>query len=94
MIAVNDNMDGRSQSRKGVENGQTDAGGDGRTSIFSQIRILRSERGQGKNHLPCSADHNQNWQPHPVDPCSALYHGNIFIHPVSELYKHLCCRNH
>ena len=31
-------------------------------------QILGRERGQGKNHFPCSADHEQDWQPHPVDP--------------------------
>ena len=34
----------------------------------SRDQILRRERGQGIIHLPCSADHEQDWQPHPVDP--------------------------
>ena len=29
-------------------------------------------RGQGNIHFPCSADHEQDWQPYPVDPCSAI----------------------
>ena len=37
----------------------------------SRHQILRRERGQGKNNFPCSADHEQDRQPHPVDyyPC-------------------------
>ena len=34
----------------------------------SRDRILRRERGQGKIHFPRSADHEQDWQPYPVDP--------------------------
>ena len=29
------------------------------------------ERGQGNINFPCSADHEQDWQPYPVDPYSA-----------------------
>ena len=36
----------------------------------SRDQILRHERGQGKIHFPCSADHEQDWQPYPVDPYS------------------------
>ena len=27
-----------------------------------------AERGQGNIHFPCPADHEQDWQPYPVDP--------------------------
>ena len=33
-------------------------------------QIFRHERGQEKLHFPVSADHEQDWQPHPVDPYS------------------------
>ena len=33
--------------------------------------ILRHARGQGNVHFPCS-DHEQDWQPYPVDPYSAI----------------------
>ena len=33
-------------------------------------KILRRKRGQGNTHFPCSADHEQDWQPYPVDPYS------------------------
>ena len=38
----------------------------------SRGQILRRERGQGNDHFPCSADHEQDWQPYPVDPYSAI----------------------
>ena len=30
-------------------------------------QFLRRERGQGKINFLCSADHEQDWQPYPVD---------------------------
>ena len=38
----------------------------------SRDQIFRHERGQGNIHFPCSADHEQDWQPYPVDPYSAI----------------------
>ena len=32
----------------------------------------QGERGQGNINLPCSADHEQNWQPYPFIPTLAL----------------------
>ena len=43
---------------------------DGAAEPVSRDQILRRERGQGNFHFPCSADHVQDWQPYPVDPCS------------------------
>ena len=37
---------------------------DGTAEHVSQDQILRRERGQG--NFPCSADHEQDWQPYPV----------------------------
>ena len=36
----------------------------------SRDQILRRERGQGNIHFPRSANHEQDWQPYPVDPYS------------------------
>ena len=33
----------------------------------SRDQIIRRERGQGKINFPSSADHEQDWQPYPVD---------------------------
>ena len=39
-------------------------------------------------HFPCSADHEQDWQPFPVDPCSAICDYHTYIHTV--LYQGTC----
>ena len=43
----------------------------------SQDQILRHERGQGNIHFPCSADHEQDRQPYPVDPYSCYIYVTI-----------------
>ena len=37
---------------------------------ISRDRILRREQRQRHVNFPCSADHEQDWQPYPVDPYS------------------------
>ena len=39
---------------------------DGTAKRVSRDQILRRERGQGNIIFPCSADHEQDWQPYPV----------------------------
>ena len=41
---------------------------DGAADPVSRDQILRREREQGNIHFSCSADHEQDWQPYPVDP--------------------------
>ena len=41
---------------------------DGTAEAVSRDQVLRRERGQGNIHFPCSADHEQDWQPYPGDP--------------------------
>ena len=41
---------------------------DGSAEPVSRDQILRHARGQGNVYFPCSADHEQDWQPYPVDP--------------------------
>ena len=43
---------------------------DGTAEPVSRDQILRHERGQGNILFPCSADHEHDWQPYPVDPYS------------------------
>ena len=43
----------------------------GTAKPVSRDQILRHVRRRGNNHFPCSADHEQDWQPYPVDPYSA-----------------------
>ena len=63
---------------------------DGTAEPVSRDQILRHARGQGNVHFPCSADHEQDWQPYPVDPYSAIYvmtiHTYIYI-------SYSCCHN-
>ena len=44
---------------------------DGTAEPVSRDQILRHARGRGI-FFPCSADHEQDWQPYPVDPYSAI----------------------
>ena len=43
---------------------------DGTAEPVLRDQILTRERGKGNVHFPCSPDHEQNWQPYPVDPYS------------------------
>ena len=43
---------------------------DGIAGPVSRDQFLRRERGQGNINFACSADHDQDWQPYPVDPYS------------------------
>ena len=45
----------------------------------SRDQILRHARGQGNVHFPCSADHEQDWQPDPVDPYFAICDDHTYI---------------
>ena len=45
---------------------------DGTTERVSRDQIQRRDRERGKNHFPCSADHEQDWQPYPVDLYSTI----------------------
>ena len=52
---------------------------DGTAEPVSRDQILRHARGQRNVHFPCSADHEQDWQPYPVDPYSAIYVPDIYM---------------
>ena len=53
---------------------------DGTAEPVSRDQILRHARGQGNINFSCSADHKQDWQPYPVDPCSAICDDHTYIH--------------
>ena len=53
---------------------------EGTAEPVSRDQILRHARGQGNVHFPCSADHEQDWQPYPVDPYSAICDDHTYIH--------------
>ena len=60
---------------------------DGTAEPVSRDQILRHARGQGNVNFPCSADHEQDWQPYPVDPYSAICDDHTYIHT----YIHTLC---
>ena len=61
---------------------------DGKAESVSRDQILRHARGQGNNiNCPCSADHEQDWQPYPVDPYSAICEDHTFIHIYIHTYR-------
>ena len=53
---------------------------DGTAEPISRDLILRHARGQGNTIFSCSADHEQDWQPYPVDPYSAICDDYTYIH--------------
>ena len=55
---------------------------DGTAEPVSRDQILRHARGQGNIIFPCSADHEQDWQPYPVDPYSAICDDHTYIHTL------------
>ena len=52
------------------EYGDEQAARDGTAEPVSRDQILRRERDREIFIFPCSADHEQDWQPYPVDPYS------------------------
>ena len=50
---------------------------DGTAESISPDKIFRRERGRRENNIdfPCTADHEQDWQPYPVDPYSCYVYG-------------------
>ena len=62
---------------------------DGTAEPVSRDQILRHARGQGNINFPCSADHEQDWQPYPVDPYSAICDDHTYIHTyIHHTYMH------
>ena len=59
---------------------------DGTVEQVSRDQVLRRQRAQRNIHFPCSADHEQDWQPYPVDPYSAISYDNTYIH-TAHAYK-------
>ena len=64
---------------------------DGTAEPVSRDQIIRHVRGQGNIHFPCSADHEQDWQPYPVDPYSAVCDDHTNIHILLYLVLYLVC---
>ena len=65
---------------------------DGTAEPVSRDQILRHARGQGNIIFPCSADHEQDWQPYPVDPYSAICDDHTYIYSPENSLS-LSCLN-
>ena len=59
---------------------------DGTAEPVSRDQILRRERGQENINFPCSADHEQDCQPYPVDPYYAVCDDYTYIHTYIHTY--------
>ena len=65
---------------------------DGTAETVSRDQTLRYEQhGQGNINFPCSADHEQDWQPYPVDPYYSCYNmgDHTYIHNIIFLTSYL-----
>ena len=53
---------------------------DGNAETVSRDQILRHVVwGQGNINFSCSADHEQDWQPYPVDPYSCYMYDHTYM---------------
>ena len=59
---------------------------DGTAEPVSRDQLLRHERGQGNINFSCSANHVQDWQHYPVDPCSC------YMCDHTHTYGRVCSR--
>ena len=60
---------------------------DGTAEPVSRDQILRRERGQGSIHIPCSADHEQDWQRSPFDPHVSIIFPRVVALPCLALRR-------
>ena len=60
----------------------------GTAGPVSRDQILRHAQGQGNIHFPSSSDHEQDWQPYPVDPYSAICDDHTYINTYIHTYIH------
>ena len=65
-----------------MENDQANAGRDGRSRLARPNAQARTGAGKYSFSLNSSADHEQDWQPYPVDPSFLLYVMTITLYIV------------
>ena len=51
----------------------------GTAEAVTRDQNLRREWGQGNVHFSCSADHERDWQPYPVDPYSSIIDDQMLV---------------
>ena len=59
----------------------------GTAEPVSRDQILRHARGQGNIYFLCSADHEQDWQPYPVDPYSATCDDHTYTQHTDQRFS-------
>ena len=64
---------------------------DGTADHISRDQIFRRLRRQGNIYFLCSADHEQDWQPYPVDPYSTICDDHTYDQ-VCKFHFFLCHR--
>ena len=64
---------------------------DGTAEPVSRDQIFRRELGQENIHFPCSTDHEQDWQPYPVDPSLAIIcDEHTYMCNSTTVYVYVC----
>ena len=76
-----------SQHQIQLKYGDDQAERDGTAEPVSRDQIIRRERGY---YFPCSADHEQDWQPYPVDPYSCYTCDHTYTHTYYILCHTTC----
>ena len=49
-------------------------------SVSRETKFSGARTGTAGIHFPCSADHEHDWQPYPVDSYSAICDDHIYMH--------------
>ena len=67
---------------------------DGTAEPVSRDQILRRERGQRNIRFPCSADHEQDWQPYPrlIHAAIAICDDHTYIIVLVNFRLYIICR--
>ena len=65
---------------------QAGAGRDCRNRL-ARPNSMSQTRGQGNINFPCLADHEQNWQPYPVDPYSCYMCDHTYSHAPRQSHE-------
>ena len=60
---------------------QADAGWDCSTCLARPNSQART------GNLPCSADHERDWRPYPVDPSSAICDDHTYVHAFDQRFS-------
>ena len=66
---------------------------DGTAEPVSRDQVLRREPGRGNIHFPCPANHEQDWQPDPVDPYPAMREDHTYILYINSIAAALLLRS-